>query len=728
MNKAGSGLLALALLGVGAEACALGLGEIEVKSGFNQPLVAELPILVERPEELDSLRVALAPPDAFARVGLDRPRGITANLRFNIIRDEDGGGRVRITSPTPVRDPYLIFLIDAQWEGGRLVREYSVLIDPPLVAPAIHTSVAPAVVQRPGEARPVPAPSPSQPVPATREPSDLTVVPVPEDRPAPAEPLANDGRTATERPAEPASDTAATEPAVAEPARTVSPPPVAPPPTAPPPTAPAVRTTTPTSAAGTSQTVARGETLWSVAQRSRSQGITVNQMMIALLNANRRAFIDDNINYLKAGEILRIPDAAEAAALSAAEADALVAAQNALWLQGRGSAPVRPEPVLAGADPAPSGNTDATATAPSAAAGARLQIVASDPEAEAVAAQSGIDSEGGGTTLARSEDAAETGLISSEARQQALQERLERLEKIRADSERLLSLREQELATLQTRVAELERSGGVSNQPWYNRPWAFAAAVVLVAGLIAVLLILRRDQRGLRRPLEPNNGARRKDEPAAAGKTVPTRSGEPEPAVHLAPAATPSAVTEARGSIPRPAPRPHSATGSTGTGQRAEFGQADQTSEPVASPAKPATPSESPVAAPVGTTKTAPPPSFAIDSDRSEPAAPEWRHAPDPKSPVRLDPSGDDTWDTVEAMLPGPVHDRDDDDPIGLANDVDADADAGSETGDDSRLDLAQALIYMGDKDGARALLEDIVAGDDPELARRAREKLDAIR
>src|SRR5690554_3236941 len=99
--------MALALALGTSHAYALGLGQIEVKSTLNQPLVAEIPVLAASPGEADNLAVRLAPPDAFARVGLDRPALQAANLNFEVSRDARGRTVIRVTTPNSVSDPFL---------------------------------------------------------------------------------------------------------------------------------------------------------------------------------------------------------------------------------------------------------------------------------------------------------------------------------------------------------------------------------------------------------------------------------------------------------------------------------------------------------------------------------------------------------------------------------------------------------------------------------------------
>ncbi|KAB8172415.1 hypothetical protein FKV24_014705, partial [Lysobacter maris] len=142
--------LALALVVASSSASALGLGEIVVRSRLDQPLLAEIPIISNDPAELERLQARLASPETFARVGLEPPQGVVSNLRFMVGLDNAGNPVVRVTSAQPVDQAALTFLIEVDWGQGRLVREYSALLDaprtvsaaaqPPIEAPTVAPS------------------------------------------------------------------------------------------------------------------------------------------------------------------------------------------------------------------------------------------------------------------------------------------------------------------------------------------------------------------------------------------------------------------------------------------------------------------------------------------------------------------------------------------------------------------------------------------------------------
>jgi pilus assembly protein FimV len=139
-------------------------------------LLAEIPVVSADPSELENLRVALASPVTFERVGLQRPTGLVGELQFELTRNAQGRAVVRVTSQAPVETPSLSFLIEADWGQGRLVREYSALVDAPSSALAVAEPeiVAPAgtlsnTIAREPPARPAPAaPAPTAATAGTR--------------------------------------------------------------------------------------------------------------------------------------------------------------------------------------------------------------------------------------------------------------------------------------------------------------------------------------------------------------------------------------------------------------------------------------------------------------------------------------------------------------------------------------------------------------------------------
>jgi pilus assembly protein FimV len=231
-------------------ALALGLGEIDLKSGLNQPFLAEIPVSSESTNDLSGLAVELASTGTFGEFGLDRA-AFLADFKFVVVK-QGSDAVIRITSRNPVVEPFVTLLLEINWPQGRLLREYTVLLDPPLFAAQVAQPAVAAPV-----AGPIPAPA------ATRAERSRAPAPAP---------------TAT-------SSADFPPPAASAPSKSV--------------------------AAGNFGPVQRNDTLWRIAgEYVDGTPVNRNQMMLAIYHANPEAFVG-NINRLKAGMILRVPDAAE---------------------------------------------------------------------------------------------------------------------------------------------------------------------------------------------------------------------------------------------------------------------------------------------------------------------------------------------------------------------------------------------------------------------------------
>ena len=276
------------LLAAPLGAHALGFGDIELQSALNQPFQAQI-ALVATADELQGLKVALAPPEVFERYGIDHP-GYLARFEFKVTTS---GGRsiVHVSSREPVTEPFVTLLVEATWSRGRRLREYTVLLDPPVLLPGQSTSQA------------------------VSPPSTRSTTP-------------NAGGGAINRPA-PSAESVAPTPRPAEPApsRSES---VRPPRSSEPPKAAPPRELPTVAPGGSYGPVRRGEALWAIADRMRPEGVSVNQMMVAVYRANPHAF-GGNMNVLLAGATLRLPETADLEQLSASVATAEVQKQSDDW-------------------------------------------------------------------------------------------------------------------------------------------------------------------------------------------------------------------------------------------------------------------------------------------------------------------------------------------------------------------------------------------------------------
>lgn len=146
---------------------ALGLGDLSVKSSLNQPLEAEISLLEVRDLTSIEIKSQLASPEEFSKAGVDRQFFLTG-LKFTPVIDANGKSVIRVTSSKPVKEPYLNFLVEVLWPNGRLLREYTLLLDPPLYAPQqVIYAPQPAATSTLNRAQPTP-PQARQPQPIAR--------------------------------------------------------------------------------------------------------------------------------------------------------------------------------------------------------------------------------------------------------------------------------------------------------------------------------------------------------------------------------------------------------------------------------------------------------------------------------------------------------------------------------------------------------------------------------
>lgn len=515
-------------------AFALGLGPIEVRSQRNAPLLAEIRIISSDPSELDDLRARLASPDTFARVGLAPPQGLVSNLQFAVALDAAGQPVIRVTSAERVQQSLLTFLVEVDWGQGRLVREYSALIDTPdavaaTAQPPIQAPVAPTTdaIIRPAQA----------PLPATPAP-----VPVPA-------PIVADGDAASDDP----------------PSTAVAPTPVAPPPTPapaplPPPAPATVADIAPSADPGQYGPVQAGDTLGRIAADIRASDETLDQAMVAILRANPQAFIGDNLNLLRQGAVLRIPPPQARAEYSAAEATAVVREQVAQWRAMRTPAPL-PEAVAEGSPAAAAAAPSAATSAASRVADARLEITPPAPGGSNQAGtRSGIQAGGEGDMLRQEMQQTAETLAAREAEVQELKTRVADLERLQAQQQQLIGLKDSELAAAQARLAEsnartaspLGDTGAATPDAVGGMAWLWIGLALLAAAIVGWLLLRRRDAGVARRPF--NTATLAASVPAAAGAA--TAMPAPPVAARAAPDVASRDAVEAPVDSDPPSPAP----------------------------------------------------------------------------------------------------------------------------------------------------------------------------
>lgn len=275
------------------DAHALALGRIVVQSALGEPLRAEIDVPEITAEEAASLRVGVAPVDAFRAAGMDYNAAL-ADLQVSLQRRADGRQFLRVTSPRPVSEPFMDMILEANWASGRIVRDYTLLFDPPNLRQAAPTPLAPGVS--------APAAAP------VTAPPQITA----QATPAPAAPPVAAPAQRAQAPAPTRPRRAATPPSPAPEATQAAPKP-----------APAA-----TSEGGGQVRVRNGETASRIATRNRPANVSLDQMLVAMLRSNPDAFIGGNVNRIKAGAVLDLPTQAQAGATAPEEARQVIAAQS----------------------------------------------------------------------------------------------------------------------------------------------------------------------------------------------------------------------------------------------------------------------------------------------------------------------------------------------------------------------------------------------------------------
>lgn len=467
-------ILAMLLSSMATQVFALGLGSVSVESSLNQPLRVRIEVLQLGDTRLQDVSVQMASADDFVRFDIERI-GFLSNIRFSIEAAADGN-YVILTSNQIVREPYLSFILDTRWPNGRLLSEHTILLDLPVfddqqaapnvrqpispvlrapdtaptqpfvepavqdVAPPVSTPVTPPALTTPPAIEPAaPTPEPAAPIPEpvqepaeelTTPPTELAVEPEPEP-----EPVIEQPEPVIEQP-EPAE-----EPVVAAVEPEPEPEPVE--------DAPLDASEAPDPADAEPETIETGDTdtLSDIALQVRpNTSVSMQQTMVAIQRMNPDAFVDGNINRMRSGQVLRVPELADIEAVDAREAIDEVNRQNQV------AAEVDVQPLAAPADATPVQDDQPSG---------QLSVVTSDPDA--------IDASSGASELDDAENTELDQRIAELETQLALRQeeadrariqreeldlRLDELESQITAAEEIIRLQDIQLAQLQASLAE----------------------------------------------------------------------------------------------------------------------------------------------------------------------------------------------------------------------------------------------------------------------------------
>jgi pilus assembly protein FimV len=275
-------------------ASALGLGRLTVKSSLGEAMQAEIDVTDMTPEEQANLRIRVAPPEAYRAANVDY-NPVLPTTRATLQKRPDGRLFVRLVSDRGVQEPFVDVILEISWATGRLVREYTLLFDPPTAiraaAPSPSGTTTSPVISA--------APPPAEPLP----PASVA--------PAPAPAVSSKEAARQRREAARAADAESRAAAAESKAQ-------------------GTRAAAPAGGAGVDEVqVHSGDTLSKIVKRTQREGVSLDQMLVALFRTNPSAFSGENMNRLKAGVVLSVPSAETAQAVNGAEARKTIVAQSA---------------------------------------------------------------------------------------------------------------------------------------------------------------------------------------------------------------------------------------------------------------------------------------------------------------------------------------------------------------------------------------------------------------
>ena len=394
--------LAICLAAMPFAANAAGLGKLTVVSGLGEPLSAEIELLSTTPEELSSLTAAIAPEEAYNVQGVERT-SIHGAIKIDVSKKSDGTPILKLTTRQPVNDPFLDMLIQVDWSTGRLLREYTVLLDPPGYADQAPVNTSPATTTSIGGTE-----------------SDLSKLPpMQQEMPLAGDTDSRSGMSSGKK------KSAGRKSSGSKPAQVVA------------------ESGEAGDTSGTEHTTVRGDTLSAIATQNKIEGVSLDQMLVGLYRANKDAFDGANMNRLKVGQIIRMPSADELQATSRAEASQEVKVQTADWQAYRNKlAGIVAESMPASEE---SGNQ---------AAGGKITTPAEDKAAPAQTGPRDV------VKLSKSDNAIDAKAGSAKA----MQEKLSSLQEEVTAREKGLKEADERTAMLEKQIADMQKLLAVKNQ------------------------------------------------------------------------------------------------------------------------------------------------------------------------------------------------------------------------------------------------------------------------
>ncbi len=463
---------------------ALSLGQLQLNSGLNQPLDAEITLADIQAAEADGMSVTLASREAFLRAGIDRPSALN-DLKFTMGRRANGQPYIKVLSSAPIQEPFLNFLVEVDWSRGSLVREYTVLLDPPVfLADRPEASGQTDGVNVVSQASAFDQ-NPSLPQPILRSANNNDAIVGIDDLP----PLpqvnfsggANDSAEAlvaaafNEQPL-PSSTSQVIAPEAAQlveaslvegdigdaisgvfdqalPAASE----------AKPKTSNAGSVSRSASTGSKQVKVGSGDTLWGIANGNKPSGTSTQQAMVALLRANKSAFVNGNMNRLRKGAILRMPPREEVLSLSSKDVASVISSQSSSWKTYQKGVQQRPTQSSGGVSTGSSNSGTAVASAST-----ELKLLAPEKSGSAKAdAATSVKNNDALNQKAQSDLQAKLSLTTEElvnerAKTNELQDRVKELEGIVDQLTSAVNLRSDSMADLQKKLSDEGQKAGVA--------------------------------------------------------------------------------------------------------------------------------------------------------------------------------------------------------------------------------------------------------------------------
>ena len=442
-------LVAGLLVATPLAADAAGLGQLKVISALGQPLRAEIDLISVPKDEVDLITARIATSDAYKRHNIEQQEGLT-NVRFSVEKRPNGEPYLKVTSTQAFNEPFLDLLIQLDWPSGSLLREYTILLDPPgfqdkPTAPAVSAPVAqfePAV--KPATmGKPVPLEAPAEPSKVEKKSGKAIKhgKQASKVKPQKPEPIVKAQPAPPPRQLTPAEQTFPRfegDQSSAQAAPQTEQAPLA-----------AVKPTP------QEYKVKKGDSLSKVAREMKPEGYSLEQMMVALYERNKRAFDGNNMNRMKTGQILRVPDKSELDATSQSAAVKEIRVQAADWnayRQKLAGAVAEQQAAKEEAKPEATGKITAKAEDKGAKPPAPEQDVLKLSRGETAGKGKGAAGKGGGVDAKALQDKLIAAQDDAVAKEKALKEansRIAELDKNVKEMQALLDLKSKQMAELE---------------------------------------------------------------------------------------------------------------------------------------------------------------------------------------------------------------------------------------------------------------------------------------